>query len=200
MAEQRQPSRSAAQSRIEPDVYLLAAHEPYEDPRHPVAINATIVHALTLLHPDLPQPDGGMIFRCLTEFPGRKPGEVVPISTLTFELDGGRLWSQVADWAAVTEAVARLARAGRCDSMPLGLPAPVLALLTNGPTSDYVARYADGGEETFGPAHRQQELDTLTGHIRAHVSSGPIWPGSNLVAAPDTPSRMPYQPYRSVLR
>ena len=34
----------------QPDVYLLAAHEPYTDPRHPVPINATIVHAACCIH------------------------------------------------------------------------------------------------------------------------------------------------------
>ena len=58
-----------------PDVCLVAGHEPYTDPRCPVPINATIVHAATLLHPQVPQPDGGMIYRCLTEFPDRL-GEV----------------------------------------------------------------------------------------------------------------------------
>ena len=37
------------------DVYLLALHEPYQSAQHPVPINATIVHALTLLHPAVPQ-------------------------------------------------------------------------------------------------------------------------------------------------
>ena len=36
------------------DVYLLALHERYESSEHPVPINATIVHALTLLHPAVP--------------------------------------------------------------------------------------------------------------------------------------------------
>jgi hypothetical protein len=52
---------------------LTCTHEPYESPDHPVPINATIVHALTLLHPAVPQPDGGRMYRCLTEFPGRAP-------------------------------------------------------------------------------------------------------------------------------
>lgn len=37
------------------DVYLLMLYEPYESPQHPVPINATIVHALTLLHPACPR-------------------------------------------------------------------------------------------------------------------------------------------------
>lgn len=32
------------------DVHLLALHEPYHSPRHPVPVSGTIVHALTLLH------------------------------------------------------------------------------------------------------------------------------------------------------
>ena len=73
------------------DVYLLMQHEPYASSEHPVPIDATIVHALTLLHPAVPQPDGGRMYRCLTEFPSRTPGCLVPLSTLTFELDGGLL-------------------------------------------------------------------------------------------------------------
>lgn len=193
MAEQRQPSRSAAPPHIETDVYLLATHEPYKDPRHPAAINTTIVHALTLLHPAVPQPDGGMIYRCLTEFPGREPGEVVPISTLTFELDGGRLWPQVADWSAVVDAVARLARVGGCDAMPLGLPELALALLNNGPAGDLIVYSTDDGDEqTFGPAHRQRELDTLAGHVRSYVSQGPFWPGSNLSPPPRILVELPH--------
>jgi hypothetical protein len=56
------------------DVYLLTLHEPYQSPQHPVPINATIVHALTLLHPAVPQPYGGRMYRCLTEFPQTSTG------------------------------------------------------------------------------------------------------------------------------
>jgi hypothetical protein len=61
------------------DVYLLMLHEPYASSEHPVPINATIVHALTLLHPAVPQPDGSRMYRCLTEFPSRArlPGPAV---------------------------------------------------------------------------------------------------------------------------
>src|SRR5260370_40912427 len=83
------------------DVFLLMLHEPYASSEHPVPINATIVHALTLLHPAVPQPDGSRMYRCLTEFPSRTPGCLVPLSTLTFELDGGLLWPEIADWKRV---------------------------------------------------------------------------------------------------
>jgi hypothetical protein len=79
-----------------------------------------VVHALTLLHPDLPQPDAGRVYRCLTEFPRRAPGCLVPLSTLDYELGDGRLWPQVADREAVTGGLVELTRApGRCDSLPL---------------------------------------------------------------------------------
>jgi hypothetical protein len=98
------------------DVYLLMLHEPYASSEHPVPINATIVHALTLLHPAVPQPDGSRMYRCLTEFPSRTPGCLVPLSTLTFELDGGLLWPEIADWKCVVDAVVRLARDKACDA------------------------------------------------------------------------------------
>ena len=60
------------------DVHLLVVHEPYRTAEHPIPINATIVHAQTLLHPQVPQPDGALMYRCLTEFPARAPGCVVP--------------------------------------------------------------------------------------------------------------------------
>ena len=116
------------------DVYFLIVHEPRP---HPVSlglpVNVVIVHALTLLRADLPQPGAARIYRCLTEFPGRIPGCVVPLSALTYELDDGRLWPQVADWRAVTEAI-RLAfdpdQGQRpCRSFPLSVDYPYDALL-----------------------------------------------------------------------
>jgi hypothetical protein len=41
------------------------------------------------------------------------------LSTLTFELDGGRLWPQVADWEAVVAAIVNLTRHKACDAIPL---------------------------------------------------------------------------------
>ena len=93
------------------DVYLLTMHDPYDEPGAPAPVNGVIVHALTLLHPDLPQPDAGRIYRCLTEFPGRTPGCLVPLSTLNYELDNGRLWPEIADdWRAVMRALVALTR------------------------------------------------------------------------------------------
>ncbi|WP_433688277.1 hypothetical protein ACQP0I_06730 [Micromonospora carbonacea] len=126
------------------DVHFLALHEPYQSPEHPVPINATIVHAKTLLHAALPQPDAALIYRCLTEFPDRRPGCVVPLSTLTHELDGGAGWSQVGDWEAVVNGLVRLTRKRECDGMPLGLPTMAATLLGHGPTT----RRPDTGSTT----------------------------------------------------
>ena len=117
------------------DVYLLAMHDPYDEPGAPVPVNGVIVHARTLLHRDLPQPDAGRIYRCLTEFPGRTPNCLVPLSTLNYELDDGRLWPQIADdWRAVIRALVALTRTpGRCESRPLAFPEIEAALLATGP-------------------------------------------------------------------
>ncbi|UMP03409.1 hypothetical protein [Amycolatopsis sp. EV170708-02-1] len=178
------------------DVYLLAMHEPYRVPEHPVPINATIVHATTLLHPSVPQPDGGRMYRCLTEFPLREPGCLVPLSTLTFELDGGRLWPVVANWERVVDAVVHIARHKGCDAMPMGLPEAMAALLAQGPTSTLTLHYPDGRQVQVGWQERERHIDELMTHIRGYVAQGgPFWPGDNLVAPPAQPPKMPYQPF-----
>ncbi|WHT22557.1 hypothetical protein N8J89_16285 [Crossiella sp. CA-258035] len=176
-------------------MYLLTLHEPYESPEHPVSINATIVQAQTLLHPRVPQPDGGRMYRCLTEFPGRTPGCVVPLSTLTFELDGGRLWPQVGDWERVVDAVVRLARHRGCDAMRLGLPRIAAVLVGGGPTTVHQLQHPNGSCFQIGPVERQQHLEELAGHVRRFAAERPFWPGINLVPPPSEPRLMPYQPY-----
>ena len=179
------------------DVYLLALHNPYESPEHPVAVNATIVHALTLLHPGVPQPDGGRMYRCLTEFPARTSGCVVPLSTLTFELNGGQLWSQVADWEAVVTALVRLSRDKECDAMPLGLPTAVSALLANGPATTITVYGPDGGRSLVGGRERDEYIRELAEAVRSFTRGGPFFPGGNLTMPPRDPAVMPYLPYRS---
>jgi hypothetical protein len=179
------------------DVYFLTLHEPYEAPEHPVPINATIVHALTLLHPSVPQPDGGLIYRCLTEFPGRTPGCVVPLSTLTFELNGGQWWHKIGDWERVSDAVAYIARTQQCDAMPVGLPQVAAVLLAGGPNTTHTLHHPGGGRSQVGAAERREELLKLTRHVHANADQGAFWPGDNLVAPPRRPGRMPYKPYRS---
>lgn len=106
------------------------------------------------------------MYRCLTEFPGRTPGEVVPLSTLTFELDGGQLWPLVADWERVVDAVVHIARHQGCDAMPMGLPQLTAVLVGGGPTTVHKLYRQDGSRSQAGPVERQQHLDELTDHVR----------------------------------
>jgi hypothetical protein len=177
------------------DVYLLTVHEPYESHDHPVPINATIVHAKTLLHPQVPQPDGGRMYRCLTEFPGRSTGCIVPASTLTAELDGGLFWPLVADWERVVEAVIHLSRSRSCDAMPLGLPMDMAASLSSGPNTSLTVHYPDR-REILGAEERQAFLRQLEHSLRGAVSQRPFWPGNDLLEPPSEPKVMPYKLYR----
>lgn len=179
------------------DVYLLALHEPYQQPGHAYPINATIVHAKTLLHVAIAQPDGGLMYRCLTEFPNRRAGSVVPLSTLTYELDGGKLWSQIGDWEQVVACVVHLSRTQQCDAMPLGLPEVAAALLSSGPTTTLHLSLPGGRRSEIGSAERQAQLEEITGYVRRFAHEGAFWPGDDLTAAPDQPAVLPYHPYRS---
>lgn len=178
------------------DVYLLTVHEPYSTPEHPMSITATVVHAATLLHPRVPQPDGGRMYRCLTEAPSRTAGQIVPLSTLTFELDGGRLWREVADWERVKDAVVALARNRDCDAMPMDLDEYNQGLLAAGPNTQLITIGPQGRCEV-GRHERQQLLDELSGHLHGFLAEAPFWPGAGLVRPPREPAAMPYQPYRS---
>jgi hypothetical protein len=182
------------------DVHFLALHEPYEEPEHPVPINATLVHARTLLHRYVPQPDGGLMYRCLTEFPDRRPGCVVPLSTLTFELNGGEHWCLIGDWQAVVDAVVVLSRARVCDAMPLGLSSIAATLLGQGPTTEHTIHYVDAPPVRVGPEQRREELARLTDSVAAYVARGQFWPGKDLVEPPREPAVLPYQPWAPARR
>jgi hypothetical protein len=140
------------------------------------------------LHPDLPQPDAGRIYRCLTEFPGRSPGCLVPLSTLHYELDNGRLWCQVADWRTVVSALIALTRMpGRCESMPLVLDSVEAALLSTGP----FAPVPPG----LGIPERSHLVDMLASKLPEATGEPPLRPGDNLIEPPKRPATMPYQPH-----
>lgn len=111
-----------------------------------------------LLHPAVPQPAGGRTYRCLTEFPGRTPGSVVQLSTLTSELDGGALWHQIGDWERVLEAVVKVARTGRCDAVPLGLPDVAAALLAGGQQTVHELHHPDSAPRSGRPAGLGNEI------------------------------------------
>ncbi|KQX70133.1 hypothetical protein [Streptomyces sp. Root1310] len=134
------------------DVYLLFAHEAY----HLAAaqeINTSLVPAASLLHPRVRQPDGARIYDRLTR--GRQPGEIVPLATLTHELDGGTRWPEVGDWEAVTADLLQLIRDRECDALSLRLPHIARALVCSGPYSEIrVYDPAAGRYQAYGPAER----------------------------------------------
>ncbi|GGJ56517.1 hypothetical protein [Streptomyces brasiliensis] len=161
------------------DVYLLFAHEPY----YPAAvqeINTTVVAAASLLHPHLRQPDGARIHDRLVR--GRRPGEIVPLSTLTHELDGGARWPEVGDWEAVTEDLLQLVRDHGCDALSLGLPGIARALVCAGPRSE--VRAVDpttGKHQAYGPADRIEVLVEAGKHLAWAEAGSPLWPGDGLL-------------------
>jgi hypothetical protein len=130
-----------------------------------------------------------------TEFPGRTVGEVVPLSTVTFELDGGALWREVGDWDAVSTAVRQLARERGCDSVRLPQDQVRDAILAMGPNSENFF-HAPDGTYRMGPEERRDELDALAAHMATMAVERPMWPGSPLISVPATPVVMPYSPLK----
>lgn len=114
-------------------VYLLFAHEPYYLGDGAQEINATVVAAASLLHPEVHQPDGARIHERLTQ--QRTPGEIIPLATLTQELGGGAGWPYIGDWEKVTTDFVRLVRTAECDALSLGLSEIARALICTGPNN-----------------------------------------------------------------
>ncbi|MET7685180.1 hypothetical protein [Streptomyces sp. NPDC005423] len=156
-----------------PNVYLLFAHEPYY-PAPAREINTTVVSADSLLHPRLPQPDGARIHALLTH--ARQQGEIVPLSTLTHELDGGSRWKEVGDWEAVTESLLQLVRDRDCDALSLGLPELSRALLCAAPHTEVRAV-----GPIYGPTDRTEVLAQVGRQLAWAEAGFPLWPGDNLL-------------------
>ncbi|MFE5894850.1 hypothetical protein ACFQ6E_38795 [Streptomyces sp. NPDC056462] len=162
------------------DVYLLLAHEPYYPSDGTQEVNATVVAATSLLHPQVRQPDGARIHDRLTQ--GRRPGEIIPLATLTHELDGGAQWPYVGDWEKVTTDLVRLVRTAECDALSLGLPTIARALICTGPnnhvrTLDTAADYT----LTYGPKERGAVLAEIDTYLACLVAEQGLWPGDNLL-------------------
>jgi hypothetical protein len=79
--------------------------------------------------------------------------------------------------------------------MPLGLSDRATALLANSPHTHHTMHYVDGPARSYGPADRQAELATLTGHVEKFVAQGPFRPGNGLTRPPLEPEILPYHPY-----
>ncbi|AZP22838.1 hypothetical protein EJC51_46500 [Streptomyces aquilus] len=168
-----------------PTVYLLFAHEPYYPGPGTTEINTTVVAAGTLLHHCVRQPDGARIHDLLIH--GRRPGEIIPLSTLTHELDGGAGWPRVGDWERVTTDLVHLVRQGDCDALSLGLPDLARALLCAGPYSQVRAIDAASGQTmVYGAAERATVLADVDKFLAALVAERDLWPGEGLLgdAAP----------------
>ncbi|MFJ2007831.1 hypothetical protein [Streptomyces chartreusis] len=162
------------------DVYLLFAHEPYYPDAGAQEINTSVVAAASLLHPRVRQPDGARIHDRLTR--GRVPGEIVPLATLTHELDGGAQWPYVGDWEEVTSDLLRLVLEGECDALSLGLPEIARALVCSGPDSHVrTLNTAVGHTLTYGPKERGTVLAEIDTYLAGLVAEQDLWPGDGLL-------------------
>jgi hypothetical protein len=170
------------------DVYLLFAHEPYY-PAAAQEINTTVVAAASLLHPRVVQPDGARIHDRLVR--GRRAGEIVPLSTLTHELDGGARWPEVGDWERVTEDLLQLVRGHHCDALNLGLPEIARALVCAGPRSEVrTLDPASGRQRVYGPADRVGVLVEVGRHLARAEAGSPLWPGEGLQSPAGSPEAL----------
>lgn len=171
-----QPNPAARTS----DNYLLFAHEPYYPGPGTQEINTTMVAADTLLHPRILQPDGSRIHDLLTQ--GRQPREIIPLATLSHELNGGADWPAVGDWERVTVDLVHLVQTQRCDALSLGLPEVARALICTGPDSQVRAFDAAAGECTvYGPEDRTKVLTEVGIFLTAIATEQPFWPGDGLL-------------------
>ncbi|MFF4361030.1 hypothetical protein [Streptomyces sp. NPDC001604] len=163
-----------------PDVYLLFAHEPYYPGPGTQEINTTLVAADSLLHPQVRQPDGARIHDLLTQ--GRQPGEIIPLATLTHELNGGADWPTVGDWESVTIDLLQLVRDGDCDALSLGLPEIARALVCTGPHS-HVRAYDAATDDVvvYGASERAAVLDEVGMFLTGIATEQPFWPGDSLL-------------------
>jgi hypothetical protein len=163
-----------------PDVYLLFAHEPYYPGPGSQEINTTVVAADSLLHPQVRQPDGARIHDLLTQ--GRQPGEIIPLATLTHELNGGADWPSVGDWESVTTDLLQLVRDGDCDALSLGLPEIARALVCTGPHS-HVRAYDAAADDVvvYGSEERAAVLDEVGMFLTGIATEQPFWPGDSLL-------------------
>ncbi|MFC5220065.1 hypothetical protein [Streptomyces coerulescens] len=177
------PSMTQAQSDTTvraTDVYLLFAHEPYYPGGGAQEVNATVVAAACLLHPQVRQPDGARIHDRLTR--GRRRGEIIPLATLTHELGGGAGWPYVGDWEKVTTDLVQLVRAAGCDALSLGLPEIARALICTGPSNEVRTLDTGSGRSlTYGPKERAAVLAEIDELLACLVAEQDLWPGDGLL-------------------
>ncbi|MDQ1041848.1 hypothetical protein [Streptomyces sp. V4I2] len=164
------------------DVYFLFAHEPYYPGPGTQEINTTVVAAASLLHQQVRQPDGARIHDLLTQ--GRQPGQIIPLATLTHELNGGADWPAIGDWERVTTDLVQLVQTQMCDALSLGLPDIARALICTGPGPDnqlQAINPAAGELIVYGPDDRAEVLAEVDLFLTALVAEQPLWPGEGLL-------------------
>jgi hypothetical protein len=161
-------------SGLEPvkDVYLLFLNRPPDDVPADDG-GATIVPAVSLCHPELPQPDAQRLFDRLTCHPNRYRGTLVFLSDLTAELASeGLSWPQVGiDYEAVTDTLLALHRRGEVRALRLAqLSELAVTLLASGPDARiYVTAPHGGPPELVDPAMFQVRREELRAMIRTDL-------------------------------
>lgn len=161
-------------SQLQPvdDVCLLFLNRPPDDVP-PDDGGATVVPAVSLYHPELPQPDSRRLFDRLTRHPARYPGALVFLSDLTAELASeGSSWPRVGiDYETVTDRLVALHRRGEVRALRLAqLSELAVALLASGPHARIYVTAPDGGPpELLDPVIFQARREELRAMIRTDL-------------------------------
>jgi hypothetical protein len=103
-----------------PDCYLGLHLDPNDDAQ---AAKVLVVAPTALLHPDVPQPDGTVLYELLTGHPDRRPHELVFVADLTVELRAWPTdtWAKLdVDPQATASAVIAAWRGGHLNGLRLG--------------------------------------------------------------------------------
>ncbi|MEU6325423.1 hypothetical protein [Streptomyces sp. NPDC047009] len=161
------------------EVYLLFAHEAYY-PAAAQEINTSLVAAASLLHPHVRQPDGARIYDRLTH--GRRPGEIVPLSTLTHELDGGALWPQLGDWEASPWTCS--SSSAPATATPSAWTCRTSPVPWRAPAPQRGADLRPGGRTVSGVRASRPHRGPRRGREATGLggSGGVLWPGDGLLA------------------
>lgn len=116
--------------------------------------------------------------------PGSAPGEIIPLATLTHELDGSAQWPYVGDWEQVTTDLVRLVRTEECDALSVGLPEIARALICTG-SNTHVATLCAAASQTltYGPKERETVLAEIDTYLACLVAEQALWPGDGLLPA-----------------
>lgn len=188
------PSRQVPASSRPSPIYLLLISYPAGKGKP----EGFVVRAESLLMKNLSQPDAALIYRCLPEAPGRRPGEVVPMSTLHYELDNRRLWRKIGDHPdhdLICKVLMELCRRNRIDFIRVAMSDHSAFACELAPTETRRIQYTDGTSENAGPNMRRSLLKGLERELSRLAAETADWdPGGPLITPPTNPPVMPYKP------